>query len=58
MPLYSHWLILKISGVNFLHCLVANSIWLERAESLITKRFSFHSGLFRAFTNFVVVATC
>ena len=25
-------------GADFLHCWVANSIWLERAESLITKR--------------------
>ena len=25
-------------GADFLHCWVANSIWLERVESLITKR--------------------
>ena len=32
---------LAIAGIqdcaNFLHCWVADSIWLERAESLITK---------------------
>ena len=37
-PLNSQWLVLRIGGANFLHCWVANSIWLERAESLITKR--------------------
>ena len=36
-PLNSQWLVLRIGGVDFLHCWVANSIWLERAESLITK---------------------
>ena len=37
-PLNSQWLVLRIGGADFLHCWVANSIWLERAESLITKR--------------------
>ena len=43
VPLKSQWLVLRIDGTDFLHCWVANSIWLnsiwlERAESLITKR--------------------
>ena len=38
MPLSSQWLVLRIGGAHFLHCWFANSIWLERAESLITKR--------------------
>ena len=37
MPLNSHWLVLKISGAHFLHCWVADSVWLECAETLITK---------------------
>ena len=37
-PLGSQWLVLRIGGAHFLHCWVANSIWLGRAESLITKR--------------------
>ena len=37
-PLNSQWLVLRIDGADFLHSLVANSIWLKRAESLITKR--------------------
>ena len=36
--LNSQWLVLSIGGANFLHCWVANSMRLERAESLITKR--------------------
>ena len=28
----------RIGGADFLHCWVADSIWLERAGSLITKR--------------------
>ena len=36
--LNSQWLALRIGGANFLHCWFANSIWLERAESLIIKR--------------------
>ena len=36
-PLNSQWLVLRIGGADFLHCWVANSIWLELAESLITK---------------------
>ena len=27
----------RIGGADFLHCWLANSIWLECAESLITK---------------------
>ena len=38
VPLDSQWLVLRIGAADFLHCWVANSIWLERAESLITKR--------------------
>ena len=30
--------ILRIGGADFLHCWVANSIWLECAESLIIKQ--------------------
>ena len=37
-PLHTHWLVLRIGGTDLLHCWVANSTWLERAESLITKR--------------------
>ena len=37
-PLNSQWLVLRIGGADFLHCWVADSIWLEHAESLITKR--------------------
>ena len=36
-PLNSQWLVLRVGGANFLHCWVANSIWLERAKSLISK---------------------
>ena len=36
--LNSQWLVLRISGADFLHCWVADSIWLERVDSLITKR--------------------
>ena len=36
VPLKSQWLLLRIGGTDFLHCWIANSIWLERAESLIT----------------------
>ena len=36
-PLNLQWLVLRIGGVDFLHSWVANSIWLERAELLITK---------------------
>ena len=51
VPLNSQWLVLRIGGTDFLHCWVANSIWLEGAESLIT----IHGGLFRALTNFTPV---
>ena len=51
-PLNSQWLVLRIDGTDFPHCWVDNSIWLELSDSLIT---SFHGGLFRAFTNFIVV---
>ena len=37
VPFNLQWLVLRIGGANFLHCWVADSIWLERAESLITK---------------------
>ena len=37
-PLNSQWLVLRIDGADFLHFWLADSIWLERAESLITKR--------------------
>ena len=36
-PLNSQWLVLRIGGADFLHCWVVDSIWLERAEWLITK---------------------
>ena len=32
MPLNSQWLVLRIVGADFLHCWVADSIWLECAE--------------------------
>ena len=35
MPLNLQWLVLRIGGTDFLHCWVADSIWLEHAESLI-----------------------
>ena len=35
VPLNSQWPVLRIGGADFLHSWVANSIWLERAESLI-----------------------
>ena len=35
VPLDSQWLVLRIGGADFLHCWVANSTWLECAESLI-----------------------
>ena len=38
ISLNSQWLVLRIGGADFFHCWVADSIWLERAESLITKR--------------------
>ena len=38
MPLNLQWLVLKIGGADFFHCWVADSVWLERAESLITKQ--------------------
>ena len=38
VPLNLQWLVLRIGGTNFLHCWLTDSIWLERAESLITKR--------------------
>ena len=36
VPLNLQWLVLKIGGTDFLHSWVADFIWLERAESLIT----------------------
>ena len=38
MPLNSQWLVLRVGGADFFHRWVADSVWLERAESLITKR--------------------
>ena len=37
-PLNSQWLVLRIGGTDFLHHWVADSLWLEYAESMITKR--------------------
>ena len=54
-PLNSQWLVLKIGGADFFNCWVADSVWLERAESLITNYNiidSFYGSLFRALTNF------
>ena len=45
-PLNSQWLVLRIG---------ANSIWSERAESLITISDSFNGGLFRVLTKFAAV---
>ena len=36
VPLNLQWLVLSIGGTDFLHCWVANSIWLEHTESLTT----------------------
>ena len=36
-PLNSQWLVLGIGGANFLQYWVADSIWFERAELLLTK---------------------
>ena len=38
VSLNSQRLVLRIGGTDFLHCWVVDSIWLERVESLITKR--------------------
>ena len=38
VPFNLQWLVLRISDTNFLHCWVTDSIWLECAESLITKQ--------------------
>ena len=35
--LNSQRLVLRIGGEDFLHCWVVDSVWLERAEALITK---------------------
>ena len=37
-PLNLQWLVLRIDGADFLHSWAANSLWLGRAEALITKR--------------------
>ena len=37
VPLNSQWLVHRIGGADFLHCWVADSIRLERAELLVTK---------------------
>ena len=38
VPLSLQWLVLRIGAADFLHCWVTDSMSLERAESLITKR--------------------
>ena len=38
VSLNSRWLVLRIGGADFLHCWVVDFVWLEPAESLITKR--------------------
>ena len=38
VPLNSQWLVLRIGDTDFLHCWVMDSIWLEHANSLITKQ--------------------
>ena len=35
MSLNLQWLVLRIGGANFFHCWVADSVWLECAESLL-----------------------
>ena len=55
MPLNSQWLVLRIGGADFFHCWVADSVWLDHAESVITISDSFHGGLFRALTSFTAV---
>ena len=35
VPLNSQWLVLRIGGVDSLHCWVADCIWLERAGSVL-----------------------
>ena len=55
VPLNLQWLVLRIGGANFLHCWATDSISLERAESLITKQYSFNGSLFRTLTNFTPV---
>ena len=44
-----------IGGTDFLHFWVADSIWLECAESLITISDSFYGGLFRVLASFIAV---
>ena len=48
--LNSQRLVLRIGGADFFHCWVADSVWLECADSLLSD--SFHGSLFRALTNF------
>ena len=36
--LNSQRLVLRIGGADFLHCWVVDSVWLQHAESLITKQ--------------------
>ena len=58
VPLNSQWLVLRVGGADFLHCWIDDSIWLERAESLIItlyKSDSFHGSLFRVLTSFTTV---
>ena len=48
VPLNSQWLVLRIGGADFLHCWVADSIWLERAEIAFMAAYlsvnKFHNG--------------
>ena len=55
VPLNLQCLVLRIGGADFLHCWLADSIWLECAESLIAISDSFHGGLFRALASFTAV---
>ena len=49
-PLNSQWLVLRIDGTDFLHCWVANSVWLEHAELVIALMVAYLE-----FTNFKAV---
>ena len=48
--------VLRIGGADILHCWVADSIWLECAESLNNYiSDSFHGSLFRVLASFTAV---
>ena len=55
VPLNLQWLVLRIGGADFLDGWVANSIWLERTESLITISNSLNGSLFGALTKFTMM---